>query len=217
VLRDIYHKYGEGEPWVLRNLSLHVEQGEHVVIVGPSGCGKTTLLKIMLGLEQPASGQVLVDGEPLQHFGHQAYRNQIAVVMQNDLLFAGSIADNIAFFDSQPDMDRIWSCSKLAAIHDEIMLMPMRYESLVGDMGTTLSGGQKQRVLLARALYRQPRMLFMDEGTAHLDPATEAVVSEAISKLGITRVVIAHRSETAQHADRVIAMKSGVVVNAEHE
>jgi ATP-binding cassette subfamily B protein RaxB len=124
--------------------------------------------------------------------------------MQDDTLFTGSIADNICFFDTEPDADRIEACARQAAIHDDIAAMPMRYETPVGDMGTTLSGGQKQRLLLARALYRQPRILFLDEATSHLDVAREHSVNEAVQALKLTRIIVAHRPETIASADRVI-------------
>ena len=132
--------------------------------MGPSGGGKTTLLKIMLGLLEPTSGEVLIDGIPLTTIGPQAYREQIGAVMQEDQLLSGSIADNICFFDPAFDQERMIECARLAGIHDEIMAMPMAYNSLIGDMGSSLSGGQKQRVLLARALYRQPRDSFPRRG-----------------------------------------------------
>lgn len=140
---------------------------------GPLGWGKTTLIKIMLGLLEPTTGEILIDGVPLQTVGVRPYREQVAAVMQEDPLLSGSIADNICFFDPDFDQGRMIECAQLAGIHNEIMAMPMTYNCLVGDMGSSLSGGQKQRVLLARALYRQPRMLFLDEGTAHLDVANE--------------------------------------------
>ena len=141
--------------------------------MGPSGGGKTTLLKIMLGLLEPTSGEVLVDGIPLQTIGVRVYREQVAAVMQEDQLLSGSIADNICFFDPGFDHERMVMCAQMAGVHDEIMAMPMAYNSLIGDMGSSLSGGQKQRVLLARALYKAPKILFLDEGTAHLDVEKE--------------------------------------------
>jgi ATP-binding cassette subfamily B protein RaxB len=134
-----------------------VDAGKFITIMGPSGGGKTTLLKIMLGLLEPTSGEVLVDGIPLQTIGVRVYREQVAAVMQEDQLLSGTIADNICFFDPGFDGDRMVLCAQMAGVHDEIMAMPMAYNSLIGDMGSSLSGGQKQRVLLARALYKNPR------------------------------------------------------------
>jgi ATP-binding cassette subfamily B protein RaxB len=192
---------------VLENLNLAVEPGEYVTIAGRSGGGKTTLVKVMLGLLEPTSGEVLVDGIPLSVIGPQAYREQVAAVMQDDQLLSGSIADNICFFDQGFDLEWMMRCTEMAAIHDEIMAMPMAYNTLIGDMGSSLSGGQKQRVLLARALYRRPRMLFLDEGTAHLDVETEARINEILRQLAITRVSVAHRPEMMRAADRVILIE----------
>lgn len=214
-LKNIFYRYGDGEPWVLKNLCAKINAGEHVAIVGPSGCGKSTLMKLMLGVISPDSGGIFIDEEPILNFGLKPYRDQVAAVMQDDQLFAGSIADNISFFDVNASINHIHNCAKQASIHDDIMKMPMRYETHVGDMGTALSGGQKQRVLLARALYRRPKILFLDEGTAHLDPKTESIVNNYISTMGITRIVIAHRIETVKNAGRIIRLHKGSVLSDE--
>ena len=146
---------------------------------------------------------------PLRVIGHEAFRKSIGVVMQDDQLLSGSIADNICFFDESFDLEHMMRCAELAGIHDEISRMPMAYNSLIGDMGTSFSGGQKQRVLLARALYRRPRLLFMDEGTSHLDMATERQVTTAIKSLGLTRIIIAHRPETIASAGRQLVLADG--------
>jgi ATP-binding cassette subfamily B protein RaxB len=208
-VRDLCFRYAEGEPFVLRNVNLSIRAGEYVAITGPSGCGKTTLLKVILGLLEPASGEILVDGVPLRILGHEAFRKSIGVVMQDDQLLSGSIADNICFFDESFELEHMMHCAELAGIHDEICHMPMAYNSLIGDMGTSLSGGQKQRVLLARALYRRPRLLFMDEGTSHLDITTERQVTAAVKALGLTRVIIAHRPETTASASRRLVLCDG--------
>jgi ATP-binding cassette subfamily B protein RaxB len=210
-LRNVRYSYGVGEPDVLKGVNLTIQPGEMVAFVGPSGGGKTTLMKVMTGLFEATDGQVLVGGRPVSSFGKQAFRQCIGTVAQEDTLYAGSLAENIAFFDSEIDMDRVIEVAKLAAIHDEINAMPLRYDSLIGDMGSVLSGGQKQRVLLARALYNRPNILFIDEGTAHLDPANEARVLEALSNLNITRIVIAHRSQSISAAERVFVIVDGVV------
>ncbi|HEY9101177.1 peptidase domain-containing ABC transporter [Chitinimonas sp.] len=210
-LRNVRFRYADTEPWVLDGINLVIGEGESVVIVGPSGCGKTTLLKLLLGLVQPSEGEILVGGVPLRGLGLRHYRNMIAAVMQDDQLFAGSIADNITFFADTPDRSRIEAAVRLAAVHDEIMAMPMTYQTLIGDMGTALSGGQKQRLLLARALYKRPRILFLDEATSHLDVASERRVNEAVKRLNLTRVVIAHRPETIAMSDRVVRLDKGRV------
>lgn len=205
-LRGLAFRYSDASPWVVQHVSLQIRAGESVVLVGPSGCGKTTLMKLMLGLLQPQVGEILLDGLPLNKFGLQHYRQQIAAVMQDDQLLSGTIRDNISFFADQVDETLLVECARLAAIDADIQQMAMGYNSLIGDMGSALSGGQKQRLLLARALYRQPKILFLDEATSHLDVKTEFSVSEAIKALKITRVVIAHRPETIASADRVIRL-----------
>ncbi len=210
-IRDVAFRYADTEPWVLQGCTLRIEHGESVAIVGPSGGGKTTLLKVMLGLLVPPDGTVRFGGVDIHKLGIDAYRRLVGTVMQDDQLFAGSIAENIAFFDPAPDHGRIEHAARLAAIHDEIVAMPMQYNTLVGDMGAALSGGQRQRLLLARALYKQPRILFLDEATSALDIGREKQVNDAVRALNLTRVLIAHRPETIASADRVIVLQGGRV------
>ena len=203
-LRNVFFRYAETEPFVLEDVNLVVEAGEFVTIMGPSGGGKTTMMKLMLGLLEPTSGEILVDGIPLSTVGARNLREQVAAVMQDDQLLSGSIADNICFFDPDYDQAKLLQCARLAQIHDEVMAMPMTYNSLVGDMGSSLSGGQKQRVLLARALYREPRILFLDEGTAHLDVENEQLINESLCRLRMTRISVAHRPDMVGGADRIV-------------
>ena len=205
-------RYAEGEPWVLSDCNFTVEDGESVAIVGASGCGKTTLVKLLLGLLAPTQGSIALGGWAIDRLGHRQYRQMVGAVMQDDQLFAGSIAENIAFGDDGYDQHRVEDAARMASIHDEIVAMPMGYHSLIGDMGTTLSGGQKQRVILARALYRQPRILFLDEATSHLDVERERLVNEAVCGMKLTRIIIAHRPETIASADRVLVMHGGRIV-----
>jgi ATP-binding cassette subfamily B protein RaxB len=205
-------RYAEGEPWVLHECSFTVEQGEAVAIVGASGCGKTTLVKLLLGLLKPTHGSITLGGLDIARLGAGNYRRMVGAVMQEDQLFAGSVSDNIAFGEDGLDLGRIEAAARLASVHDEIAAMPMGYHSLIGDMGTTLSGGQKQRVILARALYRNPRVLFLDEATSHLDVERERIVNEAVRGLSLTKVIIAHRPETIASADRVLVMQGGRIV-----
>jgi ATP-binding cassette subfamily B protein RaxB len=216
-LKGVIYRYSTTDPVVLNGIDLTVEPGEHIAITGPSGGGKSTLVKILLGLIEPDMGEMLVDGQPLSQFGYKSYHEQVGAVLQDDSLFAGSLADNIALFDDSPDMERIHFAATAAAVHDDIMQMPMGYGTLVGDMGSTLSGGQKQRVLLARALYKAPRLLVMDEGTAHLDAQTETIVNQAVGAMGITRIVIAHRAETISAADRIYFADRGKLVELDKE
>jgi ATP-binding cassette subfamily B protein RaxB len=202
--RGISFRYSDYEARVIADFDLDVAPGECVAIAGPSGAGKTTLLKILAGLLRPTAGTVLINDVPLQAIGLEAYRAQIGCVLQDDRLFAGSIAENIASFSPSPDPELIQQAARFAAIHEEIVRMPMGYETLVGDMGSSLSGGQMQRVVLARALYRGPRILLLDEATSHLDEENERTINQAIRLLPISRVIVAHRRSTLDMADRIV-------------
>lgn len=208
-LRNVSFRYAEGEPWVLQNCSFSVRQGEAIAIAGASGCGKTTLVKLLLGLLQPTEGSVAFGGQDIAKIGLRNYRRMVGAVMQDDRLFAGSVADNIAFGDDGFEPRRVEAAARLAAVHDEIAALPLGYHSLIGDMGTALSGGQQQRVILARALYRKPRILFLDEATSHLDVRRERLVNQAVQKLKLTKVIVAHRPETIASAERVLVMQNG--------
>lgn len=203
-VRNLSFRYADSEPYVFENISFSIRAGDYVAITGPSGGGKTTLLKVILGLLPASSGEIMIDGRKLAVIGAQNFRACIGVVMQDDQLMSGTIADNICFFDERSDLRHMMHCASLACVHDDITAMPMGYNSLIGDMGTTLSGGQRQRVLLARALYRRPRMMFIDEGTSSLDIETERRVNESIGALPLTRLVIAHRPDTIRSATRVL-------------
>jgi ATP-binding cassette, subfamily B, bacterial CvaB/MchF/RaxB len=208
-VRGLGFRYSAGDNWVLRDCSFTIKAGESVAIVGPSGCGKSTLAKLLLGLLEPDEGEILVGGVDIRRFGLASYRELFASVMQNDQLLSGSIASNIAFFDSTSTLESIEEAARAAGIHDEVMAMQMGYETLVGDMGSSLSGGQMQRVLMARALYRKPSILLLDEATSHLDLERERFISDRIRTMGITRINIAHRPQTIASADRIIALENG--------
>nr|WP_260427203.1 peptidase domain-containing ABC transporter [Burkholderia stagnalis] len=216
-VRDVRFRYAETEPWVLDGCSLSIAPGESVALVGPSGQGKTTMAKLLLGLLTPEHGSVRVDGVDIRKLGLHQHRELIGCVMQDDILFAGSIADNICFFDPQPDQTRIEEAARLAQIHDDIAAMPMGYQSLVGDMGSSLSGGQSQRVLLARAFYRKPAILVLDEATSHLDVERERLINDAVRAMNVTRIIVAHRPETIRSADRVIVLAHGCVREQDHD
>ncbi|KVO63084.1 peptidase domain-containing ABC transporter [Burkholderia stagnalis] len=216
-VRDVRFRYAETEPWVLDGCSLSIAPGESVALVGPSGQGKTTMAKLLLGLLTPEHGSVRVDGVDIRKLGLHQHRELIGCVMQDDILFAGSIADNIGFFDPQPDQARIEEAARLAQIHDDIAAMPMGYQSLVGDMGSSLSGGQSQRVLLARAFYRKPAILVLDEATSHLDVERERLINDAVRAMNVTRIIVAHRPETIRSADRVIVLAHGCVREQDHD
>jgi ATP-binding cassette subfamily B protein RaxB len=165
----------------------------------------------MLGIHQPQSGEIRLGAHALPQLGLADWRRRIGTVMQDDQLFAGSLRDNISFFDPEADMAWIEQCARLACVHEDIAAMPMGYESLIGDMGSSLSGGQRQRVLLARALYKRPKFLFLDEATSALDPERERQVNTSLRRLSLTKIVIAHRQETIAAAQRVINLQGGRV------
>ncbi|MBV9881991.1 MAG: peptidase domain-containing ABC transporter [Sphingomonadaceae bacterium] len=201
--------YGPTEAPIMDKLSLDIPAGSFVAIVGPSGTGKTTLMRLLLGLLEPGAGKIVIDGVPLGPATLSAWRARIGAVMQDDYLLTGTLADNIAFFDPHPDQRAIEHSARLACIHNDIIKMPMSYHSLISDMGAALSSGQRQRILLARAFYRDPDVLFLDEGTANLDPETENRIASVIAKLKITRIVIAHRPALVERADIVIKLEGG--------
>jgi ATP-binding cassette subfamily B protein RaxB len=210
-VRNVSFRYGDPDPSVLKDVCLEIVEDDYLAITGPSGSGKSTLLKLMLGLLKPCEGQILLDGKTATPERWVSWRERVGVVAQNDNLLSGSIADNIAFFDPDLDMQKVHEASQQAQIHDDIMQMSMQYLSLIGDMGSALSGGQKQRILLARALYRKPKILILDEGTANLDEATEELIAQVISDLQMTRIVVAHRPALVQRANRVVEIDGGVL------
>lgn len=204
LLDNLSFNYENEEKSIFENFNLKIYAGEKIVITGVSGCGKTTLLKVMMGLLKPSTGEIYIDGFSLRQFGLKNYRNVTAAVMQEDILLRGSILQNISFFDEAVDLNNVYQSAKNAQIHEEILKLPMGYETLVGDMAIALSGGQKQRILLARALYKKPKILFLDEATSHLDVENEKKINQILRNLSITQIVIAHRQETINMADRVI-------------
>ena len=211
-LDDISFRYAHNDPLIFEKISISIKPGEFLAFAGPSGGGKTTLLKVMLGLLKPTTGDIRVDGLPLHAFGLRNWRAATGVVMQDDQLLSGTIADNISFFDPQIDMKRVVESAMQAQIHTDISRMPMQYLSMIGDMGAALSGGQRQRLLLARALYHKPKVLFLDEGTANLDEQAEKRVADVISQMDITRIVVAQRPELLRRADRVLDMIEGRLI-----
>ena len=208
-LRGVSFRYSPTEPYVFEDVNLTIAKGECVAITGPSGSGKTSLVKVMLGLLMPSQGEVLLGASPVRRLGLTKFRSLIGTVMQEDRLFSGSIVDNISFFDPNPDWAWIRECARLASVSDEIEAMPMAYHTITGDSGIGISGGQKQRILLARALYRRPGILVLDEATSELDVANERCVNDTIKSLGLTRIIVAHRPETIAMADRVVTLRDG--------
>ena len=209
--RKLSFRYGSADPLVLDDVELDIPAKSCVAFVGPSGGGKTTLLKLLLGLYAPTSGEVVLDGQPARSEVWRNWRLQVGVVAQDDQLLSGTIADNIAFFDPDIDMEGVMRVAMAARIHEEILRMPMQYMSLVGDMGSVLSSGQRQRLLLARALYRKPKVLFLDEGTANLDQEAELQIVKLIAALPMTRIIVAHRPALVDIADDVYRVGDGKV------
>lgn len=209
--RKVSFRYADSEPDVIADLNLTIPAGQCIAITGDSGSGKTTLMKLLLGLHQPTSGDILIGGVKLEALGMSNYRRMLGTVMQEDNLFAGSISDNISFFDPARDQEQIGASARLASVFDEIVRMPMGFNTLVGDIGAGLSGGQKQRILLARALYKSPKLLVLDEATSNLDLRNEQAVNRAIQKIALTRVIVAHRAETIAMAERVVVLRQGKI------
>ncbi|HFF4470344.1 TPA: peptidase domain-containing ABC transporter, partial [Acinetobacter baumannii] len=211
TVKNLGFKYGEMEPEILNDISFTIEPGQSVSLTGPSGEGKSTLMNLLNSSLKPTNGEILIDDISLSQLGSNNLRSIIACVNQDDTLFAGNIMENISFFDEYANEDWIIECAKMAGIHEEIIKMPMGYYSLVGDMGSTLSGGQKQRIFIARALYKKPKILFLDEATSHLDIKRERIINSTISKMDITRIIIAHRKETIFSSERIISLSNGKI------
>ena len=211
-LEQVSFRYGPRSPLVVQDITLELKAGQFVAIVGPSGAGKSTLAQLLLGLYLPTSGIIRYDGVPLQAMDLQAVRRQMGVVMQTPSLFRGDIRRNIAYADPTLPLEKIVDAARRAQVHDEIMAMPMNYETVLAEMGVSLSGGQRQRLALARAIVHDPPILLLDEATNALDVKTERAVQDAIAEMKCTRVVIAHRLSTIQGADVILVMDQGKLV-----
>jgi ABC-type bacteriocin/lantibiotic exporter with double-glycine peptidase domain len=209
---DLSFRYAETAPLVVRDVDLEAEGGSFVAIVGPSGSGKTTLAHLLLGLYPPESGHVELDGMDLATLDAKSVRRQLGVVTQEPYLFATTLRENIAFGRPDATLDEVRHCARLACIADDIEAMPLGYDTVLGEGGSSLSGGQRQRVAIARALCSRPRILLLDEATSHLDALTEAKVHASLAEMGCTRVVVAHRLSTVAGADQIIVLDGGEVV-----
>ncbi|MDD1828273.1 peptidase domain-containing ABC transporter, partial [Photobacterium sp. ZSDE20] len=206
-VEKLSYRYADNLDWVIKDLSFEVRSGECVAITGESGCGKTTLMKLILGLLKPSSGTIYLDGVNIQDLSLNDYRQLLGSVTQDDILLTGTLSENITMFDSDYDENKVIACCQAACIWNEIALLPMGLNSLVGDMGSSFSGGQLQRIFLARALYKEPNILCLDESTSHLDANNEVSINKNLDDLNVTKIIIAHRYETINSADRVINLK----------
>jgi ABC-type bacteriocin/lantibiotic exporter with double-glycine peptidase domain len=212
TLDHVSFSYDRQSPLVLKDISLHIAAGETVAIVGPTGSGKTTLGKLLLGLYAPTTGEIRYDGIPLGSLNYQEVRMQFGSVMQEANIFSGSIRHNIALNNADLDMEHIQKAARAAAIHDEIMSMPMGYETLVSEGGSALSGGQRQRLALARALAHSPAILLLDEATSALDMKTEQMISQHLESLTCTQIIIAHHLNTIRNADAILVLEDGRLI-----
>ena len=211
-LENVSFRYGPHAPQVVQDVSLRVEPGQMVAIVGRTASGKSTLANLLLGLYLPTSGRLLYDGLDLGQLDLRATRRQLGIVLQEPVFFNSSLRDNITLGEPDLPLERVEEAAKLAQLHEDILAMPMQYETLLVDRGASLSGGQRQRLALARALVHRPSVLLLDEATSALDLVTESQVQEALASLRCTRIVIAHRLSTIRNADLIIVMEKGRVV-----
>ena len=205
-LRDLSFRYGERGPMIFQGLDLKIESGEFVAIEGESGSGKSTLIKLLCKLLEPTKGRILVDGFDINNLDTQDYRRQLGVVMQDDDLFSGSLLENIAAEEGNADHDQLENAARMACIHHDIQSMPMAYQTLVGHMGSTLSGGQRQRVMIARAIYRHPALILLDEGTAHLNDLLQQQIFDHLQTLNVTIIAATHDERILRRADRRISL-----------
>jgi ABC-type bacteriocin/lantibiotic exporter with double-glycine peptidase domain len=211
-LSHISFQYAPDSAPVVRDVSVDIHAGQKVAIVGRTGAGKSTLGYLLLGLYLPTGGDIFYDGIPLRELNYQAVRSQFGVVTQNTNLFSGSIRENIALSNPTVGMDAIVRAAKMATFHDDVMNMPMRYETSVAEDGEALSGGQRQRLALARALVNDPILLLLDEATSALDVVTETLIDQNLRHLSCTQIVIAHRLSTVRDADVILVLEQGSIV-----
>ncbi len=213
-LKEVGFQYSPNSPAVLNDVNLRIEAGQKIAVVGRTGSGKSTLGKLLIGLYQPTFGRIYYNGLPLQSLNYRELRNQFGVVLQDPFIFSGTIRQNIAFNEPDMPMERVIEVAKIAAIHEDIVRMPMKYETLVAEGGSAISGGQRQRLALARALASSPSILLLDEATSHLDVVTEQIVDKNLDTLQSTRIIIAHRLSTIRNAHLILVLEQGNIVES---
>jgi ABC-type bacteriocin/lantibiotic exporter with double-glycine peptidase domain len=211
-LAGVSFQYSPKSPMVVKNVSLDIAPGSMVAVVGRSGSGKSTLASLLCGLYTPTSGTIAYDGIDIAELDLASLRRQIGVVIQSPYIFGTSVRANIALNDVSIPIERVAEAAQLARIHDDILAMPMGYETPLTSGGSSLSGGQRQRIALARAFLTRPPILFLDEATSALDNVTERDVHDGLEAFGSTRVIIAHRLSTIRRADVILVMHDGVLV-----
>jgi ATP-binding cassette subfamily B protein len=211
-LQNVSFQYAPDVPKVLRSLNLTIEPGQKVAIVGKTGSGKSTLGKLLLGLYTPTEGNIYYDGIPFSNLHYQEVRRQFGVVLQEATIFSGTVLHNVTFNDPQMSKEQAIQAAQVAAIHEDIMHMPMGYETYVAEEGSALSGGQRQRLALARAVAHNPAVLLLDEATSSLDVITEQKVAQNLQTFSCTQIVIAHRLSTIRNADIILVMDEGTIV-----
>ncbi len=212
TLDQVSFRYSATAPAAVQGVSVDIEPGSFVAVVGSTGAGKSTFANLCLGLHRPTSGRILFDGVDLGTLDLRSVRSQLGIVSQQPYLFGTSIRENIALTDPTLPLSRVVEAAKLAHIHDEVMAMPMGYETQLADGGASLSGGQRQRLALARALVNRPAVLLLDEATSNLDAVTERRIQDELARLSCTRIVIAHRLSTIMAADLILVLHNGRLV-----
>lgn len=211
-INHIYFRYNDKSPWVLNDVSLHIDQGENVGFVGASGCGKSTLMRILLGFDKPVSGSIFYGQYNVDNVNLNSLRQYVGFCPQTLQIFPGTIAENIRFASENCTDEEVWEAAELACIADDIRNKPDGMETMLGEGGSGLSGGQAQRLLIARAVLNKPRVLFMDEATSALDNITQKKVVENLGKIGCTRISIAHRLSTVMNCDKIVVLDKGRLI-----
>lgn len=216
-IKNLSFQYSSQEPFTLKKLNFEAKKGDFIVVCGPSGSGKTTFLKCLLGVAIPQQGEIAFGGSDLHTLSKSYVRSKMGLVMQDDKLLSGTIADNISFFDDSLDFERMKQAAKFASIEVDIEQMPMKYDTLIGEMGSSLSGGQRQRILIARAYYKQPELYILDEGTANLDQSNEKRIVENLTSLDTTVIMVTHNENLMKRADVLYFLADGKLTKVDHK